>query len=640
MHASKCGWSGTWTKFLSTNQQDFIKQLKSFYEQLPWTNGLSHAQENAWRYEHTALITTLNYTLSQVKIDKDSCWIVFEHELTGEAGKRLADANIILPTGDLIVIEFKHKDTVSLTEIDRLNTDLNYISKFHSESIHLDTHAFLAITKPNANLKSKSTDFKLDIIKDGLLKNLAEFLIKIIGSKPHNNYDSQLWLQGQFYRQPSILAGTVKAFFEGEMPNLKGEAQENITAVRAHLAKIYEYSRQHKQRYVVVVNGRPGAGKTLLGVSMTADLIDKYSADVLQPVFLSGNAFLVDVLRYTLNYYGKQSNKTQKFDVEGRSLIEHLKDYRSSMNANNRANAQLENFIIFDEAQRAWGETRRTPDETQLDLFCNWLSQKEHGVLLLLVGDGQAIYNREMPIDKMMQALDKAVAKHSDNMTLIMPRVHQNLIEHSKPIIRDYLYLEKPIRQIYTTYLDEWIEAVLASDDKKARYTAKMMETHYPLYLCRSKLRADQFAKELFKSFNDNENINTAFRMGWLISNKGGHDKGLTEVQRDNAMMMGAWYVDQPTSELSCCQLQSACNEFGCQGLELNIALVNWGKDWLYRDATFAVSSDKRYRREQRFYTEGVYRVLLSRGRNGLMVMADDEQTYQFLAKCGMKTID
>ena len=635
MDALKCGWYGTWQAFLETSKDNFISLLEQFYKGLPWTDKLSPSQKNAWHLEHDALTHTLKVVINRTRFDPNTCYIAFEHELTGEAGKRLADVNMIMPTGDLIVVEFKHKDKVNDAEIDRLNTDVDYISKFHSESIKIDTHALLAITKSSSHFTTVRKGFHLDIINNNVLSKLSDLIVHLLSTKSHDKYDSAKWIEGKFYRQPSILAGTVEAFFNKKMPHLKGDAQENIVEVRENLLKIYELAREKKQRYIVVVNGKPGAGKTLLGLSMTADLIYRYNAKNLKPVFLSGNVPLVNVLRYTINYYAKNS-PTQQKNIEACSLIEHLKDYKHSMGSRQRMDTDLENFIIFDEAQRAWGPTENNSAQNQLEMFCDWLSDKEHGVLLLLVGDGQAIHKNEMHVQTMMQVLDEAIFKHKSKLKLIMSDRHEALIKKSNPIIRNYLFLDTPIRQIYTNDLDNWIEAVLSAKSTEAHSIARNMKGHYPLYLCRNRETAEQLAREYFEAFNDSKIPKTAFRMGWLSSSKGNTNYAIPEVTGNSYEMVGSWYVEQPTDSRSCCQLSSSCNEFGCQGLELNLALVNWGNDWRYHNGSFHDYAN----RAENFYTKNVYRVLLSRGRNSLIVMADDERTYNFLEKCGMKTID
>ncbi|WP_120211381.1 DNA/RNA helicase domain-containing protein [Xenorhabdus sp. TS4] len=48
------------------------------------------------------------------------------------------------------------------------------------------------------------------------------------------------------------------------------------------------------------------------------------------------------------------------------------------------------------------------------------------------------------------------------------------------------------------------------------------------------------------------------------------------------------------------------------------------------------LSDQSKYKRTQDHYTFGSYRVLLSRGRNGLIIKSDDDETFDYLKSCGM----
>ncbi|WP_246857376.1 DNA/RNA helicase domain-containing protein [Vibrio crassostreae] len=51
------------------------------------------------------------------------------------------------------------------------------------------------------------------------------------------------------------------------------------------------------------------------------------------------------------------------------------------------------------------------------------------------------------------------------------------------------------------------------------------------------------------------------------------------------------------------------------------------------------MAEDSRHRRQYNHYTEGSYRVLLSRGRSGLVIKCDDGESFEYLKNCGMETI-
>lgn len=630
---SLAGWSGTWETFFNVEKGNFVGQLAAFHASLPWTEKLAPTQEYAWSIEHELMKRTLKHVCGISGFSPDNAWIAFEQELVGEGGKRAADVNLVLPTGDLFVIEFKHKLEASEHEVWRARFDLKTMQRFHSESIGLEGHCFLALTKPGAT-RFRHERVTCDIPENGVLPVLSHVLIKTL-TKSQQAYDVLKWQHGNFYRQPSILHGTVQVFFEEIIPTLKTSAGENIEEARTNLLKLYQHAKTNHKRYLVVVHGRPGAGKTLLGISAVADLVNTYGAENCKPVFLSGNGPLVQVLQHTLDYHGKRSNKGRPLD--GRVLIEDLINFKRTLKQQSRWDEIEENFVVFDEAQRAWEKlnSRDSSSQSELHLFCDWLAQKDFGVLVLLVGDGQAIYRNEMSLESMLLALEDALYQHENRITTIMPELHAHHLKKVQVCQREVFNLKTPIRQAYTEELDRWIEAVLAGNAQQANDVAASLSLDYPLMLTNNKSTADNFAREHMQTLHQDNIKLDAFRMGWLMSSQGG--PFIPEIKAKSANLVGPWYVEPPASILSCCQLNTACTEFASQGLELSLALLNWGNDLVFRGGALQLAQERKYRRDEDHYTYGSYRVLLSRGRNGLIIKCDDEETFEFLCACGMK---
>lgn len=126
--------------------------------------------------------------------------------------------------------------------------------------------------------------------------------------------------------------------------------------------------------------------------------------------------------------------------------------------------------------------------------------------------------------------------------------------------------------------------------------------------------------------------------MGWLESSPGNSfgQSFLKQIEKGKGQI-GPWYVHQPEDPQSCCALNTSSTEFVCQGLEISLALFHWGNDLLYKDERLQPQPNKRIKDE---YTFGAYRVLLSRGKNGLIIKADDDKTFAYLQRCGMTLIE
>lgn len=630
----KAGWDGTWQKFLCTDKASFLEALVTFYSDLKWTEDLDPTQHYAWETEYDLMTATLNHVIDGTNADPAKCWIAFEQELVGEGGKRAADVNLVTPTGELFVIEFKHKTEASEYEILRANSDLQTMRRYHSESIDLVGYGFVVLTKLGAK-RFQHPNVVCDIAQDGLALQLASQLITSL-NKP-GDYDVLQWAKGEFYRQPSILHGTAQVFFDAKIPTLKTSAGENIEQARAALLKLYQHARDKQQRYVVVVHGRPGAGKTLLGISSVAEIARSDSAKQSEPIFLSGNGPLVQVLQHTLDYSGKQSSsRIVDKVIDGRVMIQDLYTFKKHIKRS--LDSRKETFVVFDEAQRAWDKAspREAQSPSELMLFCNWLSRQPFGVLVLLVGDGQAIHRNEMQLDQMLEDLDCAVSAQNGRVIPIMPSLHADKMKRIKSIQKDVFNLKTPIRQPYTENLDKWIEAVLSNDPEIAKEVALTIQSDYPLRVIQDKQAAEDYARTLQQTMHEGNKLQDAFRTGWLMSSQGG--RFIEEVQKDKhkpGKHIGPWYVEPPSSANSCCNFDAACTEFSCQGLELSLALFNWGQDLVYRNGRLVVAD----RRQYEHYTEGSYRVLLSRGRSGLIIQCEDDETFNYLKACGMKVI-
>jgi len=88
----------------------------------------------------------------------------------------------------------------------------------------------------------------------------------------------------------------------------------------------------------------------------------------------------------------------------------------------------------------------------------------------------------------------------------------------------------------------------------------------------------------------------------------------------------GPWFNDEPSSHFSCCQLRDTATEFQCQGLELDFPIVCWGDDLWWADGRWQSRPARRSAaRDPHLLRLNSYRVLLSRGRDGLVVFCPQD---------------
>lgn len=138
-------------------------------------------------------------------------------------------------------------------------------------------------------------------------------------------------------------------------------------------------------------------------------------------------------------------------------------------------------------------------------------------------------------------------------------------------------------------------------------------------------------------------------RYGIVASSK---DKWLPKHGVDNTfqttkqLRVGPWYNADPSDSQSCCRLQTVATEFSSQGLELDCALLAWGSDLLWTDGGWSIEfagTNRPRLKDPLTVRKNVYRVLLTRGRDGTVVFVPPEArmdaTYERLLAVGMREL-
>jgi len=85
--------------------------------------------------------------------------------------------------------------------------------------------------------------------------------------------------------------------------------------------------------------------------------------------------------------------------------------------------------------------------------------------------------------------------------------------------------------------------------------------------------------------------------------------------------------------------------EFSAQGLELDLAILAWGSDFLRVDGRWSTARAGRtnYARDPFRLRQNVYRVLLTRGRDGSVIFLPPEgmfeETFEYLVRSGVRPL-
>jgi hypothetical protein len=174
--------------------------------------------------------------------------------------------------------------------------------------------------------------------------------------------------------------------------------------------------------------------------------------------------------------------------------------------------------------------------------------------------------------------------------------------------------------------------------DDAAGVANRLREAPFELYFTTDLFRAKQY---LYARYSGEPSK----RFGLLASSKSLNlpELGIdTSFQATRRLKVAPWFNAEPSDPRSCCRLTIPMTEFQCQGLELDLPLICWGDD-LGWDGGWTPFRRTKAAQDSRQLRINSYRVLLSRGRDGVIVylppnlrMGQRERLIEAFAKAGM----
>jgi DUF2075 family protein len=112
--------------------------------------------------------------------------------------------------------------------------------------------------------------------------------------------------------------------------------------------------------------------------------------------------------------------------------------------------------------------------------------------------------------------------------------------------------------------------------------------------------------------------------------------------ERARQLNVAKWFNSPQDDVLSCCALMKPASEFDCQGLELDLPVLCWGDDLFWDGVSWTHNTRVRRQLNDPFkVTLNAYRVLMTRGRDGLVIFVPPNPSLDFtaahLAQCGAR---
>ena len=653
-------YSDTLTNFFSTDPALILGKLAKANE-----FALEQTQRGAWEQEISILKQALLGYTGQ---------IYFEYSIP-RMGKRI-DV-VLLISSVIFILEFKvgqvRFEANALDQVWDYALDLkNFHETSHDPAIApilVATEAsseFILVTESNHNDKVL---LPMRVAPEQLRKAIATTL-QYYDGEPIN---PQVWGQGGYQPTPTIIEAAIALYSGHSVQDIsRNDAGAiNLKETSAVIQEIIQKSKAQNQKSICFVTGVPGAGKTLVGLNIATQNIDKDND--LYSVFLSGNGPLVLILREALardKWRAEQAKGKKLSKGEARRdvklFIQNVHNFRDDCLVD-LAKPPLEHVALFDEAQRAWN-LQQTVNFMRRKKNIAGFRQSEPGfliscmdrhpdwaVVVCLVGSGQEINTGEAGIAEWFRALQ---SDFPDWHIYVSPQITTaefgsgdllgNLANHPNLHFQDDLHLAVSIRSFRSENVSLLVKQILDLDAPAARQTLLRIADKYPIVLTRDVSKAKQWLQQQARG---NE------RYGLLVSSQAIRLKPLAVDVRATIDPIH-WFLDGKEDIRSSYYLEDVATEFQVQGLELDWACIIWDGDfrrtkngWMYK--SFVGSKWNSIKKDERqVYLKNAYRVLLTRARQGMVIVVPDgdpadptrkpeiyDPTYAYLKSLGLPEI-
>ncbi len=588
-------WAGTSRQFLETPKSLIESSLEEHLQKLMNLNPAG-SQIDAWSEE----ITILQQGFRDLAIARPDCleWgLVLEYELPLEGGRR-PDVVITAPE-KILVLEFKQDPKLSRAYVDQAYSYARDLAEYHSTSHGVEVIPYLIPTK------SRNLVHEKDGVQIVSPDRLAAVLDLVKKGKPTSVEE---WLRGEYAPLPTLIQAAKMIFENERLPSIRRAESLGVGEAVQELQQISRWAQENNRKSLAFVSGVPGAGKTLVGLRYVYESAQTRA----NSIFLSGNGPLVEVLRDAL---------------KAKTFVRDLHSFIKTYGVTDKIPAQ--NIIVFDEAQRAWDSEHMNAKNnislSEPELLIK-IGEKvpQWANLVGLIGHGQEINSgEEAGIAGWNEALESQGVLGTWKI-FAPPRFAQDFAGKDVTVVES-LDLNKSLRSRRAEDLHEWVESLLEGRiSEAARLMFRIRSSGFQVHLTRDLDQAREFVWTLYKD-------EPTKRFGILASSK---DKILPQYgilnsfQDTKRVKYSHWYNKPFGQEGSSNNLREVVTEFGCQGLELDCAIVAWGSDFIWDGTEWQMRKlrPKFKQYDPHLLRKNSYRVLLTRSRDKMVIFVPPEE--------------
>lgn len=248
-------------------------------------------------------------------------------------------------------------------------------------------------------------------------------------------------------------------------------------------------------------------------------------------------------------------------------------------------------------------------------------------MVVCLVGGGQEINTGEAGISEWVESL---IRSFPDWRIFISPRLTDSeygaggileaIKSHPNVTYKDELHLSVSMRSFRAENVSLLVKQLLDLESTEARQTLLNVNVKYPIVITRDFSKAKQWLREKARGTE---------RYGIVVSSQAQRLKPHA-IDVKSPMDPIHWFLDGKEDVRSSYYLEDVATEFHVQGLELDWACVTWDADFRYGRKGWEHWSfcgdrwNHIKKQERRNYLKNAYRVLLTRARQGMVIVVPE----------------
>ncbi|MCG2793907.1 MAG: DUF2075 domain-containing protein [Weeksellaceae bacterium] len=631
--------------YYSDSIKSFLqKSLQTIIGEISVNGRLGHINTELFAWEFQINL------LKEILVEHDG-QLFFEFSIP-RMGKRI-DCLLIIKN-IVFVLEFKVGEKMYLNNnLDQVWDYALDLKNFHKPSHQrLLVPILVATQAKSAHLEIITTSHQDNLINPikTNAKDLGQTINLVLDFFSGNDViDCYDYVNGSYSPTPTIIEAAISLYNNHNVENItRSDADaKNLSITTGYISETIEFAKNNNKKIICFVTGVPGAGKTLVGLKVAAEHLDKEKGNT--SVFLSGNKPLVDILQEALTrdrVFQEKLNGNKLTKKQAResvkTFIQIIHHYRDEYLRDPKA--PYDHVAIFDEAQRAWTKEQTVKFMQQKKGIANFqFSEPEFliscldrhqdwAVVICLVGGGQEINTGEAGISEWLNAVKN---KFPNWETHISPNLFDSeyaaqpaiasLSETNQIVFNPELHLSVSMRSYRAEHLSKLIKQIL-DIDANAKQTLRELQDKYPVILTRDLNKAKDWLREKARGSE---------RYGLVVSSQAYRLKPLaidvkTQINHVN------WFLDGKDDIRSSYFLEDVATEFQVQGLELDWACVIWDGDFRFlngewKSHSFVGSKWQNIHKELRKkYLLNAYRVLLTRARQGMIIVIPEGNTEDY----------